>query len=315
MGNKYINRVNTINEVNKILTDSKRNIVCLNYNGTLREISKFKCLIDGYEWETSFDSIKNSKCGCPKCSKLGRIKTLEQVNEWLKSNNKEIECLYYAGTVINKNSRFKCLIDNYEWTSSFNNIKNNHRGCAKCVNLARINSIDEVNEWLVENKKDFICIDYMGTVTTKSLFRCLKDNHEWYSSFNHIKNGNGCPLCSFSHGELKILNYLNTNNIKHRPQYKLDNCRDILPLPFDVAIFKNNKLLFLCEYQGVQHYEPVDFANKGMAWAKKMFKNTNRHDEIKRNYCLSNNIKLLTIPYWDYKNIEKILDMYMEQIN
>jgi hypothetical protein len=31
-------------------------------------------------------------------------------------------------------------------------------------------------------------------------------------------------------------------------------------------------------------------------------------DQIKREYCKNNNIKLLEIPYWDFDKIEEILN-------
>ena len=34
---------------------------------------------------------------------------------------------------------------------------------------------------------------------------------------------------------------------------------------------------------------------------------TVKHDKIKNEYCKSNNIDILRIPYWDKQNIEKIL--------
>ena len=61
------------------------------------------------------------------------------------------------------------------------------------------------------------------------------------------------------------------------------------------------------EYQGKQHYEPVDFAGKGDEWAKYQFKVGQQRDNIKRQYCQQNNIKLIEIPYWDYDNIDNIV--------
>jgi prolyl-tRNA synthetase len=31
------------------------------------------------------------------------------------------------------------------------------------------------------------------------------------------------------------------------------------------------------------------------------------NDNIKKHYCLKNNIKLLEIPYWEFKNVENII--------
>ena len=39
----------------------------------------------------------------------------------------------------------------------------------------------------------------------------------------------------------------------------------------------------------------------------KELKNQRHHDWLKRKYAKKNNIKLLTIPYWEFDNIESIL--------
>ena len=35
---------------------------------------------------------------------------------------------------------------------------------------------------------------------------------------------------------------------------------------------------------------------------------TQRNDNIKNQYCKDNNIKLVRIPYWEFDNIENILE-------
>ncbi len=44
--------------------------------------------------------------------------------------------------------------------------------------------------------------------------------------------------------------------------------------------------------------------------AKENLKNIQFRDKIKTDYCKSNNIKLIRIPYTEFNNIEKILDTY-----
>ena len=78
--------------------------------------------------------------------------------------------------------------------------------------------------------------------------------------------------------------------IQYKTQYWFDDCRIQLPLPFDFALFKDDKLIGLCEYQGEQHYEPVDFANKGVKWAEKQFERNQISDNIKRTYCKDKDI-------------------------
>ena len=77
-------------------------------------------------------------------------------------------------------------------------------------------------------------------------------------------------------------------------------------LYYDLIFFVPSKNLCI-EYQGEQHYEPVDFAGKGIEWAKMKFEENQEKDNIKRIFCKDNNINLLEIPYWDYENIEEIL--------
>lgn len=315
IGNKYINRISTIEDANNYLKNSGvETIKCIKYVGNLHDKSYFKCKKDGYEWETSLYYVAKVAKQCPMCSKRGRIKNIDDVNKWLKDNNKSIICLYYAGTSSNKNSKFKCMIDGYEWTSSLGNIKNSDRGCAECANLKKIKTIEEVNDWIKNNNKNFICTEYIGNVRESSVFHCNNCNKTWKSTFNNIKNGNGCPHCHSSKGEKQIANILDLNNIPHQSEYCFEDCRNINPLPFDFAIFNlNNELIGLCEYQGIQHYEPVDFAAKGEKWANELFVSNQFKDKIKKDYCASKNIPLLEIPYWEFNNIEEKLKKFLHK--
>ncbi|WP_291631441.1 hypothetical protein [Clostridium sp.] len=63
--------------------------------------------------------------------------------------------------------------------------------------------------------------------------------------------------CINSKGELKISSILNDNNIKYKTQYTFNDLRSENGslLRFDFAILNDdNKLLYLIEYQGKQHY-------------------------------------------------------------
>ena len=43
-------------------------------------------------------------------------------------------------------------------------------------------------------------------------------------------------------------------------------------------------------------------------------RNTKCRDEIKTQYCKENNIKLIRIPYWEFDNIEEILNRELEVV-
>ena len=81
---------------------------------------------------------------------------------------------------------------------------------------------------------------------------------------------------------------------------------DINPLPFDFYLPQLNKCI---EYDGGQHYFPVDFAGKGMEHAEEQFRKTQYRDKIKNDYCKNNGISLLRIPY--FKNVEEELNNFL----
>ena len=98
-----------------------------------------------------------------------------------------------------------------------------------------------------------------------------------------------------SRGEIKIATILERNHINFIEEYSFpglvsENGR---ALRFDFAIFDDdNELDFLIEYQGRQHYEAVSkFGGKRGLYQQQ------HNDNMKRRYCMLNNIKLIEIPY------------------
>lgn len=98
--------------------------------------------------------------------------------------------------------------------------------------------------------------------------------------------------CLVSTGELEISNLLTENNIDFKTQYSFKDLNSVAgyPLRFDFAVFKDNKLEYLIEFQGEQHYEYND--------SKFFDRNVLINDLLKKDYCKKNNIKLSCIPYW-----------------
>ena len=75
-------------------------------------------------------------------------------------------------------------------------------------------------------------------------------------------------------------------------------------LPFDFYLPDLNKCI---EYDGQHHYYPVTFNGVSEERAKENHLITIKHDEIKNQYCKNNNIELLRIPYYNFKDIEVIV--------
>jgi len=110
-----------------------------------------------------------------------------------------------------------------------------------------------------------------------------------------------------SYGELNITNYLKDNKIRFEKEYTFDKCRSPKNylLRFDFYLLDYNVLI---EYQGQHHYFPVNKKRR----AKTVHNKTKIHDGIKKQFCKSNNLPLIDIPYYEKDNIYSILDTYLK---
>ena len=117
--------------------------------------------------------------------------------------------------------------------------------------------------------------------------------------------------CINSKNELLIQNILEDNDILFVQQYSFDDLVSEYgkKLRFDFGIIENNKLSYLIEYDGQQHFENK-IQNNGWNTEENYIK-THSRDLKKNEYCLKNNIPLIRIPYTCKNNI-KIEDLLLE---
>lgn len=186
---------------------------------------------------------------------------------------------------------------------------NQKQGCPKCGKISMSNKhrkeIDLLISQFIElngDLYDYSKVEYKNT-NTKVEIVCKEHGSFLQSPKSHI-NGNGCPKCSLSKGERKIMTYLDKMNIEYISEFRINDCKDQIKLPFDFYLPKYN----LCiEFDGEQHYRPVEYFG-----GVKEFNNQLRRDYIKDMYCLDNKISLIRISYLDYNNIEDILESFLE---
>lgn len=116
---------------------------------------------------------------------------------------------------------------------------------------------------------------------------------------NHLTTGKiqSCG-CIMSHGEEKIATWLSKHEIEFEKQKKFEGCKSQITLRFDFFIPKINTVI---EYQGIQHFEPIDFFGGEIE-----FQGYLKRDAIKKEYCLKHNINYCTISYKE--NIEEALN-------
>ena len=103
--------------------------------------------------------------------------------------------------------------------------------------------------------------------------------------------------------ENKIMTMLYQNNFIWTKQYSFEECKDKIPLPFDIAVYnKDFDFSYIIEYDGEEHFFPVANWN---------FEQTRYHDLIKNKYCFENNIPIIRIPF-DYKDNFIIEDLILK---
>lgn len=100
-----------------------------------------------------------------------------------------------------------------------------------------------------------------------------------------------CGLHSnISKGNVKIADLLDEANIQYTTEQKFLTCKDKKELPFD--FFVNDE--YLIEYDGQQHFDKNSIFD---------YEYTHYHDEIKNNWCKTNNIPLIRIPYTHFEQL------------
>lgn len=149
--------------------------------------------------------------------------------------------------------------------------------------------------------------EYPTNNKTKIKFKCKRCGNIWEAAPDTVLNAkHGCPECAMSHGEKVIATYLSLNGIHYIQEYKFKDCKDKRCLRFDFYIPHDNMCI---EFDGKQHYCLSDFNKaKDEIEKQKYLNEIQRHDQIKTDYCKEHNIKLLRIPYTEYKNINQILE-------
>lgn len=219
------------------------------------------------------------------------------------------------------NNPLKCYCNkhNKEFTRQAKSIFYKGVGCEDCTYEKHSNAF-KLTDDLISNRihnanpdLDVISLERYSEKNRYVKVRCEKCGYTWDSPYSSIiVNHTSCPNCSpkISNGESKLIEILYNKNYNYSPQYKIPECKYKYSLPFDNALLdSDNKLICLFEYQGEQHYKPIKYFG-----GEEKFKETKLRDQIKKDFCQEHNIPLLIIPYWEYNNMENLVDDFINNI-
>ncbi len=306
-----------------------------------KKLLKWKCLKEECQevFEMRWNNVSNNQ-GCPFCngkqvglSNCLATKNPELSKEWHPTKNGKLTP-YNVTHRSDKKVWWLCSNNSrHEWFASIKS--RNTTNCPYCsgnlpsedYNLLIINP-ELCKEWDYEkNKKK--PEEYTPGSDKKVWWKCLDCNHSWKSLIKHRNNSSGCPECNKSKGEKECKRvFISKGFIKiERKEYKelshTDKNNNVYFIPqmkFDGLVGLKNRLLsydfylpkynFLIEYQGEQHEKYIPGFHK----SKKDFEKQLEYDRRKREYAQNNNINLLEIWYYDFNNIEEILDKELAKL-
>ena len=262
-------------------TNSEEKVLCL-------------CKKHNHKWEVNPGQLLRN-CQCPICGKENFSKTIRTThNDFinkLKGVNPNLEVLgeYKANKDVIK---CKCKIDGTVFYPIPSNTLRG-QGCPTCGQKSSADLRRLTHEEFKTRVKDVLPnITILGEYKTRNekiLVVCQKDGYSWEVKGGHLIDGHGCPKCKSSKGEKLTENYLKEKCIDYEIQYKFKGCKHKRELPFDFYLPKENTVI---EYDGVQHFKPIDFFG-----GVEGFERRKKSDITKNDYCSKNNIKIIRIPY------------------
>jgi len=242
------------------------------------------------------DSFLQKRKKCPICNNK-----INNKDKFIKKAN-EVHNNLYDYSLVNYIHSEKNVTIICKEHGEFYQTPHNHMNGTKCPNCCKnkkitfdefINKSNEIHG----NLYDYSLVDYINTTTNIKII-CKKHGEFIQSPSSHLSSS-GCPVCRESKGEKTIHSFLQRNNIYFINQKRFKNCKNKSQLPFDFYL----PIFNICiEYDGIQHFKPNEFFG-----GLEALNNTQNNDEIKTNYCSSNNIKLIRIPYYLFNEIDNIL--------
>lgn len=290
------------------------------------KIIKIKCTKKEYHGTYSI-LVSNFHQGkrCPYCATFqGKVHPKDSFGQWLIDTYGEDAIEKYWSSkntldpfTISLNNKRKiwilCQNKNYHndmggYLTTPNRFYKGQR-CGYCINR-KIHPKDsfgtlypqKIKYWSKNNKKSPFEVAPMSREKYRFICeKCGKEFERSLSKLNRTNTGVICLDCTSSSLEQITKNTLDNYNVKYEREYTYDNLIGINGglLRFDFYLLNYNILI---ECQGEQHI------NIAHGWqTKEQFERQQIHDQLKKEYCEKNNIKLIEIWYYDIDNIEDIL--------
>jgi len=156
----------------------------------VKETYRWRCA-NGHEWDSTWDSLKNSKTWCPVCCGNVIPDALLDLQTIAKKRGGGLVSVNFLG--MQKKHRWRCSFG-HEWEAKPSHIKNSESWCPVCSGRALIEPLKQLQD--IAEARGGLCLaeEYVSS-TTKLGWRCAF-GHEWEAVPSSIKSGRWCPVCA-----------------------------------------------------------------------------------------------------------------------
>lgn len=207
----------------------------------------------GHQWTANWNRIK---CGrwCPYCYHDDLRDTLQECREFAKS--KGGRCLSNKYTNNQTIMLWKCAtIEHPPWKARFNSIKGANTWCPYCA--GNIPLTLKYCQELARNKGGKCLSEEYINNNTNMLWEC-KNKHQWPAKLRTISGGCWCPECNVAKTQDMLCNTIRKIfNCKVMQNFKgFSWLKNIRAQEIDIWV---PDLKLAIEYDGKQHFEPIDF--------------------------------------------------------
>ena len=179
--------------------------------------------------------------------------------------------------------------------------------CSYCVQLKLVDKLTKTNQQFKQEVFNLVGNEYTFLEPYVNAQSKIKIKHNKCGNTYEVRptdfldHQTRCPYCNSPKGEALITKILDMLNIKYEYQKTFSDLKDVQLLSYDFYIPSQSILI---EYQGRQHYEPVDCFG-----GNDKFVVQQKHDKMKSDYAKDHGYHLIAVPYtYDtFSNIKKYL--------
>lgn len=287
----------------------------------------FTCVDCGAEYLRTWGSFYQGSHRCASCGMLfGRLNAHKSQRKTSSVFQKEVKAVHgdaveVLGSYVNCRSKIHCrctICGNSDWFPRASHLLEG-QSCPECKKkrhssiMAKTSAAFIAEVSTLHGGKYKILGEYTkGSEKIETV--CTICGNTWFPRASKLVEGTGCPNCASYRGEDALRDLMQSLQLPFKQQFTFPDCRGARGgvCRFDCAVLDSSDQspLLLIEYDGAQHFKPVEFFG-----GQKEFEYRQHNDRIKDSYCMDHGIPLLRISYKQFDQIEQLVTDKLYELN